>query len=272
MTVPGADDWLGAACFEHGGLLVPGRPSRRAADLLLVPDRAELHWQGNVVVLPWDRFDGARIADPDGSRWAVVGNREGQRSGPSGSAIAVTGELRPVCTELVNRLPRSLLPSPLFYRRTRSLRERDLMALKVRRWPDERDNASRDTVRALVGVLAARPQLRARLADGRRVRRLAIEMSAAACMMANPEPPDGIRRQTMEIGTAMRALGFTHRYGRPVPGDQLPALEDAVALVMERIATNPHAVGVEIDRDRVRHFVDRRYLGVRPWPFAALTD
>ena len=49
-------------------------------------------------------------------------------------------------------------------------------------------------------------------------------------------------------------------------------MEDAVAGVIGRIATNPHAVGVEIDRDRVRHFVDRRYLGVRPWPFAALTE
>ncbi len=44
-------------------------------------------------------------------------------------------------------------------------------------------------------------------------------------------------------------------------GDQLPALEDAVASVIERIATNPHAVGVEIEQDRVRYFVDRRYLG-----------
>lgn len=267
------DDWLGGARFEGGALLIPGRPSSQAADLVFTPDRVEVRWQRLAVDLPWDRFDRWPAADRSGGGWGVVGNkaRKGPRGGdpPQGAAIRVTGELRERTTDVVNRLPRGW--PPVLYRTLRSLRESDLLALNARRGTDERDQASRSTVAVLAAILAARPELRRRLADRERMRRLAVDLSAHACVYADPGPPDGIRRQTMEIGTAMRALGFRHPFGRPIPGDPLLPLDDAVAHVVGYIAANPHAAGVEIDRERVRIFVDRRYLGVPPWPFEALT-
>lgn len=84
--------------------------------------------------------------------------------------------------------------------------------------------------------------------------------------------PYGVRRQTAEIGTAMRMLGLEHPFDRPLPGDQLPSLDDAVSRVMAFIASNPHAEGVKIDQQRVAQLIRRRYLQIQPWPFQSLTN
>jgi hypothetical protein len=55
-----------------------------------------------------------------------------------------------------------------------------------------------------------------------------------------------------------------------MPGERRPALDQIVDEVLGRLRTNPLAAGVRFDRADVTRLVRRHYLGVEPWPFAAL--
>lgn len=257
------DDWLGGARSDPRGLLIPGCPQGEAIDLLLTPDGAELHYQASRVALPWNRLQ---------SGWNVTANRPGTRSHqPYGSAVAVGGDLRPGASAMHSVLPRHSLRGVSNLRALRRLRDADTMPLDVATQATRRDRACRDTVHALAWVLATNPAVRGRLADGGRTARLAIDLANGAVEKAWTEIY-GFRRQTIEIETAMRALRFEHRYGRPIPGDRLPTADDAVHQILHAISLNQHAVGVDIDHERVRNLVGRCYLDVQPWPFQALTS
>lgn len=262
-TVRRVDDWLGGARSDRGGLLIPGFPREQAADLLISVDRVELHFGPGSVGLPWGLFPGG---------WCVVANKPGSRYEPAyGSGIAAYGDLRPSVGSVLHALPPGSRRGWANAAILRGLRGQDTVPLDVGERSTERDRASRDTVRALVVVLAASPDVRARLVDRDRIVRLAADLSSDAVEAVWPEVY-GFRRQTIEIETALRSLGFEHRWGRPLPGDQLPTVPDAVERVLHWVSLNPYAAGVEIDRHRVEKLVRRLYLDVQPWPFGALTS
>jgi hypothetical protein len=79
------------------------------------------------------------------------------------------------------------------------------------------------------------------------------------------------RRGTAEIGTAMAAAHLIHPLGnRPIPGDALVPRDEAVQMVFARLAVNPRAAGIKIDRDHVIEALRRYYFSIPPWPFASL--
>jgi len=132
-------------------------------------------------------------------------------------------------------------------------------------------DAERDTLSALCRLIAEQPPVRSRLADRHRVGMLIAAM-ANRSVRARPEVL-GVKRSTMEVLTAMRSLGHRHRVGgRPLPGESLPSVELIVDQVLDHMARNPYAQGVSLNRDAAAKLVNRHYLDVEPWPFAALTD
>jgi hypothetical protein len=126
------------------------------------------------------------------------------------------------------------------------------------------------TLNALFKVCRKRDDLRARLGDTERMYWLGRELSRG--MLRPPAPPaGGLRRDTTDVLTAMRALGFKHEYERPLAGAPLPFLEDVVAKTQARLEASPYRRGRSpIDDDRVAEIVRRAYLDVDPWPFRAL--
>jgi hypothetical protein len=132
-------------------------------------------------------------------------------------------------------------------------------------------DAERDTLFALCRLLAEQPPVRSRLTDRHRVGML-VEAMAAGAVRARPDPL-GVRRSTMEVLAAMRSLGHRHRIGgRPVPGEPLPSAELVVDQILDHVARSPYAQGVSLERAAVAKLVNRHYLGIGPWPFAALTE
>lgn len=271
------DDWLDRARPDSGGLLIPGAPEGRAAALLLAPDSAQITWDEHSVALPWEQHfklsSGIQNSPDRPGGWLVTGHKREVRSATEkGTAVAVDGELRLHCSVIVDAMAKAHPLASLGVRVLRDRRDFDLVPLNVPKWNDERDRASRVSVCVLVAVLADRPQLRPRLGDQRLIARLAADLAEHAMDLPRLSTPYGVRRQTAEIGTAMRMLGLEHPFDRPLPGDQLPSLDDAVSRVMAFIASNPHAEGVKIDQQRVAQLIRRRYLQIQPWPFQSLTN
>ena len=124
---------------------------------------------------------------------------------------------------------------------------------------------------ALVCVLAARPELRPKMDDPLVTKRLVDDIGSFDPML--PAQHFGsFRRRTVELETAMKSAGFVHPFGRPLPDWAIPALEDAVVRVAEKVAANPYARNVFIDREDIVERVRLEYLDVDPWPFHALFD
>jgi hypothetical protein len=132
-------------------------------------------------------------------------------------------------------------------------------------------DTDRTALEVVAGLVARRASLRERLSDHARVRRLIDDM----CMKRWRVVPFRIggRRRVVEVLTAMRLLGYEHRFGgRPVPGEVQPAADEVVAAVLARVRANPHAQGISFDEELVRGVVERHYIAVEPWPVHALTD
>lgn len=132
-------------------------------------------------------------------------------------------------------------------------------------------DADRSAIGVLCSTLAKRPPWQARLGDPDRVRRLIADVVS---QRHDPLPfRMGARRQTTEVLTALHLLGFEHRLrGRPLPDDPIPPLDELVPKVLAKIHANPYAQDVHLDEATVRDLVDRHYVSITPWPFAALAD
>jgi len=246
--------WLGAATPVEGGLAIPGSPHRYTADLRLCQESAWVQAAGSALRLDWDGHSGS---------WHLDGWWASKKGNPTGVALAVDGDLigqaRPV------------------RQATRSVRARFNEGW-VRGWklplhpsdPFGKLIAERDTVDALCAVLRQRQEVRTCLADSTRVRQLLSDMQTGA--RHKIELPDGVRRTTIEILTAMRQLGFEHPIGgRPVPGDSVLARGEIVSQVAGYLRSSPYARDLEIDDSRVGEVIDHYLLAVKPWPFAALS-
>jgi len=73
-----------------------------------------------------------------------------------------------------------------------------------------------------------------------------------------------------EVAGAMRALGYSHATGRPMPGDPKPSVQQVTEEVLGRLRRNPWCRELDIDDAEVARLVRRTYLDVAPWPFDAL--
>jgi hypothetical protein len=252
---------------DRGGVLVvPAGPHDRCALLRLLPDRVELVAGRARCELPWSGFRPRPTDVPGGppgwgvTAWTFMKNQ------PFGAAIPV-GLAVHGCAGLDGAFATVVAAT----RSRRDVLQGDLLVPLVRDqepWWSAKgpDLHHLDTV---LRVLAARPDVRARLAEPDRVGRLALELTTSS-VGAAPDP-GGIRRSTTEVIAALRMAGYRHPLGRPLPCEPLPPLAEVVAAVEARLAANPFMEGRHIERHRVEHVVRDAYLDVEPWPFGALT-
>ncbi len=130
--------------------------------------------------------------------------------------------------------------------------------------------AEHDTLQALTTVLARRPDLRARLGDRERVRRLAADLAGGMRRC----PTDSIRTLSpgaLDVALALVRCGLVFRQGRPLPGETV-AEDDAMDRVRAALATQQGRGRSRPSQATIERVVRRRYLDVAPWPFAALVD
>lgn len=255
--------WLNDARFD-AGLLIPGHPTRHAADLRLAPDGVEVGAQGiDATSLDWADLRSSLTSSGGRADWWAITPWSPGRGGQIGVGIAVDGRyvertagVRRATRSWRNRLNRFLQDGIVV----------PLCAVGHISWAVDRD---RNTVELLCALLVERPDLRGRLAEQDRISELIRGLQTSKLDM--PPYRMGARRATTEILTALRLLGYEHRFhGRPLPGEVLPEIDEIVPRVLERIRSNRFAAGVVVDEDQVRSVVKRDYLDVEPWPVDAL--
>ena len=130
--------------------------------------------------------------------------------------------------------------------------------------------AERATVATLFQVLAQRPELRRRLDEPRRVRRLLDEMRSDP--LNEVLDADTLSRRRFEVIGTLKRLGYTHRIGgqRP-PSEPMPKIEEVVSRVEQDLQHNPFTRDLGIEPELIREVVRERYF-VPPWPLRALLD
>lgn len=262
--------WLQGATPTETGLLIPGRPHRGTAAVVLTPAGLLVSSLGAAASLPWDDVD----AGPSVDAW-TIGRPTGWRIGPC--AIGQNGEvgialhLGPAAHD---RLSPVLATLPTFRNRLNHWASGlpaslPIVPLRSRSTTGFPPGAERQTFAALVNLLHERPGARDRLDRAAATEQLAADL--ARCRLASGPEPRGVRRATTEVLVALRSCGYRHHIdGRPVAGDALPSLEDVTDDVLARLAASPYAKGVRVGRKQVERLVRKHYLDVEPWPFGAL--
>jgi hypothetical protein len=129
----------------------------------------------------------------------------------------------------------------------------------------------REVLLALPRVLRARAELRAALDDETTVIRLAEEIASWHPSL-RPHELGSVRRETVDVQTAMRTCGYAHPFGRRVPGDPIPTADEALAAVRGVLQANPYARPGHLDDHELLHIIRRDFLAIEPFPFAALAD
>lgn len=124
--------------------------------------------------------------------------------------------------------------------------------------------------RAFAEVMRNLPQLREALSDLRRCARLASDMGSFH--LGDPTAAVSLRRESLDVATAIRACGYVHRFRRPLDRVDPSPLGSAVAEVSESLRSSVYRAGRSIDRARVEASLKRNYFEVEPWPFAALCE
>jgi len=123
---------------------------------------------------------------------------------------------------------------------------------------------------ALCEVLHDMPELRQRLDDSHRVRRLAGDIDAR-----RPKILFGrfdISGDAVDIHVALVRLGYTYPYTRPLTASLLPTVAEVTDQVVAVLAGNPYRSARTVDREQVERIVRRDFIDVEPWPFGALVD
>jgi hypothetical protein len=252
--------WLIDARGTPEGLLVPGRPVGRAASIRLGSDGLLVGTETAQVALEWE-------GNP--KEWFIGPWSPGQQGTSVGVGLHTA---RPPSRELqaVRRATDSLgnrISSWRLFRKTAG--QQPVVPLYVASWQRDRITEEQHMLQWLCRLLAARPHLRHRLTDQSRMDDLVAEMSRGSLHPARVKIDR--RRGTAEIGAAMAAAVLIHPLGnRPIPGDALVPRDEAVQMVFARLAANPRAAGIKIDRDQVIEALRRYYFSIPPWPFASL--
>lgn len=237
------------------GLLIPGRPARRACDLLLTPAGALVSARGRVIDLPYEDN-----ADGRADSWRI-GRWDYGRGGDIGTGVEGTGSYAESLGGLRVRRGPVAAVTDLFDSRTH------IAPLYWARTLNTRANADRAAVQALCRALSMHPDWRRQLLAPARVSRLLEDL---ACQPHGAiEPAAGVRTATMEVLQVMTSFGLVHRFhGRPLPDEPRPDPDEVVAKVVAALGSNPY--GSHPDAATVSALVHKHYLDVAPWPFTAL--
>jgi hypothetical protein len=246
--------WLAGAAQDGDGFIVRGRGRRRAADLRVRVECVEASSRGVVVELPW----------ADHGHWRL-GSWSATRAGsPIGIGLVADAQclvrlepLLAVNRRWWDRVDEAVLDSA------------PRVGLHIRFFIGGKVDRERETVAALLELLAQRPAVRAGLADADRVQVLLRDLRARA-MRSEPERY-GVLRKKAEILTALRMEKLVHPLGgRPVWLEELVPLTEACDRVGAYLARSPYAKDVHIERNQIESVVEAHYAGVEPWPFEAL--
>jgi hypothetical protein len=250
-----------------GGLLVPGRPRRAAADLSLTVDGASVSAGDAVLELAWDRPPTRAVptlfGSPFPNAWALSGWTH-SNVGPIGVAMFVGSDYYDAATA-VREATKTWLN-----RCNQGWAQRWKLPLH-RMGVYEQPSSFRvcETVAALCVHLQRHKERRELLADPHRMQCLLDDIRSKS-VHARAERT-GARRSTMEILTAMRMLKIANPlWGRPVEGEAMPDRWDTIDRVRDYLARSPYAKNFKIDRGDVDEVLSRDYFDVTPWPFAAL--
>jgi hypothetical protein len=245
----------------------------RCIVLRFLREGAEAAYADGPLVLPWDAYEVGRPGvDGATEGWRIVPFGAGSgiplQRDAFGVAIVLHGHLRSAGHEAW----RTTMP---WWRR--ALKWDDgfgtsadpLLVLLPSYSVFTRATRGRVVLDALARVLHDRPPIRAALDSPERMPRLAGALAGA--LPRQREPRTGVRRDHVDIEVARIAAGFVHRYGRPLPGDPMPALDDEVAEVRRRLAQNPYRHDRDpVDDAVIAAWLRRNYFDVEPWPFGAL--
>ena len=239
---------------------MPGHVVGHAATIRLTPAAVVVSAADIAAELRWE--DWVDDLGPGMNGW-TVGAFYYARWGPVGISLPVRGTCQDVATPVIGSMGRFLT------RLTAVQSDGPRVTLYTGGRDARVDERERHTFRALASALAQRADLRARLGDPARVRRLAAVIGGEA--LAWPAPAVRPRASTTVVLTAMAELGYVHPFGRPLPGDVLPAKAEAVRQVCEHLGRRPYAQGLQISAEQVGATFEETYFGLDPWPFASLS-
>ncbi len=245
---------------EGGCLVFPARQPRHAAWLRFRPDGLHLSCGEARCVLDWDSFDPSSALMS--AHWAL-GEYQGSGGGaPVGIAVNVGTVLRPTTDDVLHA--------------TRSWRHPvDVIGcdgIPVIRGAvaTAANTLTLGTLGALCAVIHDRGEVRPRLEDPGRMRRLATAVSTAS-LGPGPRPRPRIRTR-VEIETAMNQCGLIHRYGRPLLDEPITELSVACERVTAYLARSPYVVGMHFGTTEIESQINDNYASIQPWPFGPLTS
>jgi hypothetical protein len=255
---------------DDDGRLIAVPVTKHCVSIRLVPEGVEAFMSGAPSVrLRWDDHGDLNRA-MDGLQadlWTVGGWTTG-RYGPVGVGLVVCGR----CEEAAAPL---LEATSTVWHRFNSWPQRGTWAFRA--LPIVATvtvftmyTRERDTLAWLVRVLASRPELRARLLESDRMRRLADDLDHGR-IAASPGHST-IRSDSLDVEVAIRKAGYWYPFTRPLSHRQIAPLDEVVEKVKARLDANQYRRDHPIEDDRIRAVVRHVYTDIEPWPFAALVD
>ena len=253
--------WLSHAYAEKGSVVVPGRPSRDCADLVLQLDGIRVQHGDASLFLPWSEClalgTTPLIGGLQESKWALSFAAH-TRYGPRGIAVRVgpgarAEALRRSLTSWKNRI--YFWGSP------------EAFPLRLG-WFETSVNGDRElsTITALAELLRTDSRYGKALAEPHFASRVADSLHRP--LRARQSLRGSLRRSTVDIRNAMRSEQLVHRvHGRPYRPFDPPPLAQLIDRVLRSLDENPHVAEGSISRSQVEDEIRRNYADVEPWPF-----
>jgi hypothetical protein len=253
--------WLDGGRPDRGGLFIPGGPRGHGADLLLGPTDVQLMAKGVQVGLLWEGHS-RQTSTSSESHWSIGGWGAGN-VGYTGVGVDGPASLAPIRRVTGTLRNRALAWNPY----NRFIRDSPTVPLWALSYTSALIDNQRHTVVSLCTLLAERPPLLPLLSDTQRMTQLAADLAQHSLGLAVTTV---VKPTTAVVVAALHALGYQHNlFDRPLPADRFDDRADIIAKVLQRVAANPYGA-IDISGERVGELVDRYYLAVQPWPFAAL--
>lgn len=257
VRLGGVTTWLAGARADSRGLLIPGGPHGRGADLLLGVEAVEVSHGPVSAVLQWSSYSKTRRSGVADS-WALAGwGNSGQGIGIDGTEAL--GPVRDATSSVFTRVAGWNLFS-------RFTSDYPLLPL----WAVEHDPIwvlwQMPQAAALIQLLADRPKLRSQLLNEQCTSQLAADLGN------EPNATGAGLAVTPSAGAVTRALdglGYNFRYGRPLPGDHRDTLDVVLDKVLSRLDQNAWG-NVKVGKQRATEIIKMHYVDVSPWPFSAL--
>ncbi len=135
--------------------------------------------------------------------------------------------------------------------------------------PTARLRDVRDTLQALLRLLARDEEVRRRLRDPQVTMALAADLTAGCVPL--PEHRSAVGRDAVDLSMAANMVGLVHPLGRPVSDAGLVDFDAAIDMVRRALEANPYRRDRHIDESDVSAWLRSVYF-VDPWPFRALTE